>query len=100
MSQENILEKNLKIHAAPCRQILVNLRTDPQKGLSSREATDRLKTVGKNELTRIPKARWYVIFFRQFTNVLIVILLAAAIISIVAGELTDALTIFIVSVEG
>lgn len=96
MSQKNILEKNLKIHAVPCRQILLNLRTDPQKGLSSREAADRLQMAGKNELTRVPKARWYVIFFRQFTNVLIVILLAAAVISIVAGELTDALTIFVI----
>ncbi|MGC8971176.1 MAG: calcium-translocating P-type ATPase, PMCA-type [bacterium] len=62
-------------------------------GLSSEEASKRLKTYGYNELPEPPKPTILAQFLDQFKSMLVLILIAAAIISAFFGELIDTLVI-------
>jgi len=64
-------------------------------GLSSDEAAERLKSFGKNQLEK-EKIGIGTIFFRQFKNILIYVLILASMISIVLGEWVDVCVILIV----
>ncbi|KAF2957419.1 ATPase [Thermotoga sp. Ku-13t] len=77
-----------------CRELGV----DPQKGLSSKEAKKRLEKYGPNELAERKRRTILQMFLSQFTDFLIIILLAAAAISIVVGEAVDAILIMIIVV--
>ena len=69
------------------------LDTDPVRGLAVEDAARRLLEYGRNELTeRGAKPAW-VLFLEQFTNEMIVVLLAAAGITAVLGDLKDTLVI-------
>jgi Ca2+-transporting ATPase len=72
--------------------------TDLREGLSAADAASRLERYGPNTLQTIAKTPWYVVLGRQFTDVLIFILLIASVISLVAGEFTDAVVILIILV--
>ena len=73
--------------------VVSELHTDLHKGLTTAEATERLGQYGPNSLQTMGKAPWFLVLFRQFTDVLILILLAAAVISMLVGEFGDAVTI-------
>lgn len=69
------------------------LDTSP-KGLSREEAERRLEKYGRNELTegeKVPKWRKFV---AQFEDFLIIVLIFAAIISLVAGEYIESIVIW------
>jgi Ca2+-transporting ATPase len=72
-------------HAEPCEAILAAVRTDPAVGLSSAEAAARLARDGLNELPPPPKPSPWKQLFSQFTNPIVLTLLAAAAIAIVDG---------------
>jgi len=80
-------------HAKPLQAVLELLRTDPKKGLDDPEVQKRLGIYGPNRIEAVHKEKWYWILLRQFTDVLILILLVAAGISFAIGEMGDALTI-------
>lgn len=86
-------DKKSSWHSMPVDEVLKITDGDPQKGLSSEEASERLKTFGENRIQSMRKEKWYLILLRQFTDVLIIILLAAASVSFAIGETADALTI-------
>lgn len=70
-------------YQASIEDILATFRTDARRGLSDSEARDRLGTYGKNEMTAAkPTPRWKR-FLAQFQNVLVILLLLAALISAV-----------------
>ncbi|HOI70291.1 MAG TPA: HAD-IC family P-type ATPase [Methanothrix sp.] len=73
-------------------------------GLSSEEAARRLSEHGPNQLEEIYKPSKARIFLRQFENYLIIVLLAAAAISWIAGETTNTYVIvgiiFFISLVG
>ncbi|WP_232504367.1 MULTISPECIES: calcium-transporting P-type ATPase, PMR1-type [Pseudothermotoga] len=75
-----------------------HLGTDPDKGLSSEEAKKRLEKYGPNELAEKKKKTIWRMFFSQFTDFLIIILLVAAGVSILVGESVDAILIMIIVV--
>ncbi|MBC7122411.1 MAG: calcium-transporting P-type ATPase, PMR1-type, partial [Pseudothermotoga sp.] len=79
-------------------QVCRELSVDPQKGLSSEEAKRRLQQYGPNELSEKKKRTILQMFLSQFTDFLIIILLAAAGISILVGEAVDAILIMIIVV--
>jgi len=85
-------------HTLPLRRVLEQLRTDPKRGLTQKEASERLNRVGPNRIEAVHKQRWYRIFLRQFTDVLILILLVAAAVSFAIGETGDAVTILAIVV--
>ncbi|HXY86393.1 MAG TPA: magnesium-translocating P-type ATPase [Gaiellaceae bacterium] len=73
-------------------EALRSLRAD-ERGLSSDEAAKRLAVVGPNAL-RAHGARFWTVLARQFRSYLLLLLLAAAAVSIFVGEGTDAAIIF------
>lgn len=69
-----------------------------KSGLSSTEAANRLNKYGPNQLAAGQKMSPIKIFLGQFKNILIIILIAAAIISFVTGHQFDASIILIIVV--
>ena len=82
-------------HSRPVSSIFQELAAD-ESGLSQREAEKRLAESGSNSLPRKPPLAWWQILLRQFRSPLIYILVAAAIVSVLAGDANDALFIGIV----
>ena len=74
------------------------LNTNINKGLSSVEAANRLVDNGKNELTEKRKQSMLIKFFLEFKDVLIIILMIAAVVSLIIDprEWVESLIIFIV----
>ena len=70
--------------------ILQKLETDPEQGLSLEEAQRRLGEYGYNELGEEAKTSPFILFLNQFKNTLIVILIAATVLSALIGDLLDA----------
>ena len=76
-------------------QILEELNSN-QDGISEKEAKQRLIINGKNELPKGRKKKILDIFFSQFKSPIIIILIVAAIFSIMVNSIADAIFIFIV----
>ena len=73
----------MQIYQQPIEQVLSALETDGKRGLSKAEAKARLDRYGRNELqagTRVPAWKK---FLAQFTDVLVILLLVATVISAV-----------------
>ena len=83
-------------HSIEASETLAALGTDSAKGLDGEEAARRLKTFGPNILTAKKGKSLLVRVLEQFQDVLIYILLAAAVISILLGEVSDAIIILAV----
>ncbi|MDX3966312.1 MAG: cation-translocating P-type ATPase [Bradyrhizobium sp.] len=64
-------------------QVIAALKTQPRSGLSPTEAARRLTHYGRNELDAVPPRPQWLKFLDQFTDVLVLLLLAAAMISAV-----------------
>ena len=79
-------------HAMESKEALSTLKTD-QKGLSMEEAKRRLKEFGPNELRKMKGVQWWEILLSQFKDILIIILLVAAGLAVLMGEIVDALVI-------
>jgi magnesium-transporting ATPase (P-type) len=86
-----------KWHAMPEEDVLFELHTS-RNGLSSEEASGRLKQYGINELPIRKPPTILKILLHQIFNPLIFILMAAAIASLAIKEMADAIFIFIVIV--
>src|SRR3989338_4253289 len=67
-------------------------------GLASAEAEKRLQEYGPNELTEKKKKTALAMFLDQFKDFMIMVLIAAALISGFIGELTDTLAIIVIVV--
>lgn len=66
------------------------------EGLSKEEAHARLKENGPNELREKKETPAWFIFLRQFRDIMILILIAAAVLSGVMGDITDTVIILII----
>lgn len=77
-------------------EILQELDVDEKNGLSSTEALRRLEKYGKNKLETKKKKTLFKQFLSQLKDVMIYILIIAAIISVFLGEISDALIILLV----
>ncbi len=74
------------------------LKVDPEKGLSREEVEDRLSAHGPNAI-REPRRRGPIrMFFGQFADFMIIVLIMAGIVSELIGDLTDAITIIVIVV--
>lgn len=71
------------------------LNTNKQ-GLHHSEAEERLSQYGKNVLAEKKKASVFILFLHQFKDVMIIILLLAALISYIISDIKDALVILII----
>jgi Ca2+-transporting ATPase len=89
-----------QMHALEHEAVLASLQSDENRGLSTPDATARLETYGLNEIQQVRRTSSWKLFLSQFKETLVLILIAAAIISVVVGEAIDAaviLTIVIAS---
>ncbi len=75
--------------------VLEALKTSPQ-GLTRADAKTRLVEYGHNQLEAKKRTPLIFKFLEQFRSVLVLILIGAAVLSILIGEHTDAIVIFIV----
>ena len=82
----------------PVEKMADCLATDLARGLAEPEATARREREGANVLRAEGRTPWYVVLGRQFTDVLILILVVAAGVSLAVGQVDDALTILTIVV--
>jgi Ca2+-transporting ATPase len=71
-------------------QALLKTRNE---GLHQSVAEERLKEFGKNELIEKKRESIWLIFFNQFKDVMIIVLLIAAVIAYIIGDLKDTIVI-------
>ncbi len=83
------------MHYKELKEVYKELNTS-EKGLSSEEAKKRIEKYGLNEIKEAKKISPLKIFFSQFNNFIIYILLAALGISIFLGEKIDAVVIGVI----
>ena len=86
-------EARMQVREAHCNSVdeLVALfETSLDRGLATQVAQDRLLELGANELVKEERASPIALFFAQFKNTLIVILLVATVLSAALGEIVDA----------
>jgi len=87
----------MQCHQKKIDDILAELRTSLQ-GLSSEEAEKRLEEYGRNELKEKKKKTPFMMFLDQFKDFMILVLIAAAVVSGVIGELSDTIAIVVIVV--
>lgn len=79
------------------KEVLNELKTS-ENGLNSEEAARRLETYGKNELVEEKKAGPLRMFLAQFMDILIILLILAAVASYFVGDVLDSAVILFVVV--
>lgn len=87
----------MEFYSQTKESVLAELKS-AEAGLTAGQAQENLLQYGKNELEKGKKTSFARLFFEQFKNLMIIILLAAAVISALLGETADASIIFIVVV--
>jgi Ca2+-transporting ATPase len=74
------------------------LKVDPEKGLNHQEAKERLETYGPNAIKEQSRRGPVRMFFGQFADFMIIVLIMACIISGLIGDLTDTIAISVIIV--
>jgi len=80
-------------HARAAGDVVTYWQTSLTSGLSTDEAATRLQQFGPNKMRELQKTPWWQRFFAQFQDFMVLVLLAATLISALLSEFTDAITI-------
>lgn len=92
--KENLVENTKletdELYTLSREEIIKRLESDSEMGLSSTAAEQRQKIYGKNELEAEEMVPLWKKFVEQFKDVMILVLIVAAIISGAMGEVIDA----------
>ncbi|TRZ38782.1 calcium-translocating P-type ATPase, SERCA-type [Niallia circulans] len=83
----------MNYHEMNERQVEEALNTDFSAGLSDEDVGKRVKQFGSNELEEGEKQSALLLFFNQFKDFMVLVLLAATLISGLLGEYIDAIAI-------
>lgn len=83
-------------HKVTAAEATKRLGVDPAIGLSASEAATRQAHYGPNRLTEKPARSRWLLFADQFKGLLILVLIGAAVLAAVIGDLIDAMVILIV----
>ncbi|NOX20205.1 MAG: calcium-translocating P-type ATPase, PMCA-type [Nitrospirae bacterium] len=89
------MEEKTKWYKLSIEETLKELKSSPE-GLSTEEAKARLNTYGPNELIKKKKKGPIRMFFDQFKDFMIVVLIAAAVLSGIIGDLKDTIAIAVI----
>jgi Ca2+-transporting ATPase len=84
--------------AMPAQAVVAGLATDPAAGLTTEEAAARLQRVGPNELVERGRQPAWRLLAEQFANTMILVLVAAAVVTAVIGDLKDTVVILAIVV--
>lgn len=83
-------------------EVLNELKVDPKTGLSNEEVKKRLEIYGENKLKGKPKKTLLQLFLGQLQDVLIYVLIGAALITVIAHwphGFTDAIILLVVFIN-
>jgi P-type Ca2+ transporter type 2C len=94
-NRRNLMPDYYRLDAA---ETLAQLNTDPKTGLTSAEAAKRLAEVGPNALPHEEGTNLLALFLSQFKNLMVIILLIAAVISLVLGDVKDVVVIMVIAI--
>lgn len=88
-------------HGAPGERLIRwkpqrRLDAHPTRGLCHEEARTRLGQHGENRLATIPPRAKWIAFFDQFRNLLMLVLIGAAVLAGAIGDIKDAVVIWVV----
>lgn len=83
-------------HALVTEEVIRRLASDPVAGLATEEAEQRHAAHGPNRLAEKPPRPAWLKFLDQFRNVLVLILIGAAVLAGAIGDLKDAMVITVV----
>jgi Ca2+-transporting ATPase len=83
-------------HTFSVAETAQRLSVDPQTGLSASEVQRRATAYGPNEILEYPPRSLWWMFLDQFTDFMILILVAAAVVSGIIGEPLDSLAIIVI----
>lgn len=97
MVNESKITQKKKWHGVPVQESFEILESSPQ-GLKSEQARERLEAFGPNSLAQAEKRGPLMRFILQFHNVLIYVLLAAAVVTALMQEWVDSMVIFGVTI--
>ncbi len=97
MSTEISKHNEALYHTFDEAEVLNQLKSDVN-GLSGSEAAERLAQYGRNELAEGKKTTVFEMFLNQFKDVMIIVLLVAAVISGLTGEIADTFIILAIVV--
>ncbi len=78
------------------KESVMNELKTGENGLSSQQAAENLRRYGKNELSEGKKKNPVMLFLEQYKDFLVIILIIAAIISGILGDIESAIVIFVV----
>lgn len=92
----NILEK-ANFYRMKVKDVFDSLDTS-KKGLTEEDAEKRLKNYGNNELAAAKTASKWILFFQQFKDVLMILLLVAACMSFLISNYRDGIVMFIIAI--
>ena len=85
-------------HRLTGKQTLARVDSDLERGHSESEALQRLARHGRNDIPRGKRRTFWLMFLAEFGELLIIVLLAAAAISALLGEVRDSILILVIVV--
>jgi len=83
-------------HTLSGNEVAQRLETDPQSGLSTADASKRLAHFGANELKEKRARSPWRMLLDQFADFMIIVLICAAVISGVVGDIEDTIAIIVI----
>ena len=90
--------RDAESHEKSIDEVVRGLQTDLDRGLSETEAQARLRKYGPNELRERPRPGFLSLLLNQFNNFLVIILIVAAVVTVLLGEYIDAIAITVIIV--
>jgi len=85
--------KDVAWHSQEASEVAAKFDTQLQRGLTAEEATHRLARYGPNQLQEIPRPGLWRMLLDQFNNFLVLILIAASLVSFLLGDYVEAIAI-------
>ncbi|MBI1174605.1 MAG: HAD-IC family P-type ATPase [Sideroxydans sp.] len=92
----NSPENHIAAHTLPVPDVTEQFASHPQRGLTENEAAHRLARYGPNALLEKPPRSPWRMLAAQFADFMIMVLIAAAVVSGLVGDLKDTLTIAVI----
>jgi magnesium-transporting ATPase (P-type) len=84
--------------AVPAEAVAEALASDPAAGLTAEEVADRLRRFGPNDLVERGRKPAWRLLAEQFANTMILVLVAAGLVTAVIGDLKDTVVILAIVV--
>lgn len=86
----------MKWYRMPVQETIKRLESNPEHGLTDERVKKRLKEFGHNQLVEEKRPLGLLLFFNQFKDIMVIVLLIATFIAAYLGEVVDALVIVVI----